>query len=196
MFRYEARWGSDAKERKLEKRIEKAKRPHSIYQDTLILGVALCILAGILFALSTAVSWADIRMPGMPIDQRYIMDLGTSSENFAYLWLIPFGGIGLAVTSVAQLSQTFMEGRWKRAMAVVTLILAMAVSIVSIIAIFRLQDTVINPSGNGSSYEPGVFLSVFGVVLVVPVSARTRSRTSCGTRKRSRTAGTLGQEQG
>jgi multisubunit Na+/H+ antiporter MnhG subunit len=158
---------SDGKEKKLEKRIEKAKRPHSTYQDALVLGVALCVLAGVLFALSAAVSWADIRMPGFPVDQRYIMDLDTSSENFAYLWTIPFGGIGIAITAIAQLSRPFVEGGWRRAMGVATLVLAMVVSVISIIAIFRLQDVVINPSGNGSSYGPGVFISVFGVVLAV-----------------------------
>ena len=158
---------SNAKEKKLEKRIEKAKRPHSTYQDALLVGVALCIFAGVLFALSAAVSWADIRMPGSPIDHRYIMDLGKFSGNFVYLWIIPFGGIGLAVTSVAQLTRGIVEGPWKREMAVVTLVMAMTVSIVSIIAVFWLQDLVLSPSGNGSSYGPGVFLAIFGVVLAV-----------------------------
>ena len=159
--------GSDAKEKKLEKRIEKAQRPHSTYQDALIVGVAFCIFAGILFALSAAVSWADIRMPGAPIDHRYLMDLGRFSGNFVYLWIIPFGGIGLAVTSVAQLSRTIVESRWKREMALVTLVLAMVTSVVSIVSVFWLQDQVINPAGNGSGYGPGVFLSVFGAVLAI-----------------------------
>jgi len=115
--------GSEAKEKKLEKRIEKAKRPHSTYQDALIVGVALCIIAGLLFALSAAVSWADLKIPD-GFDHRYIMDLGNVSANFAFLWIIPFGGIALAVSSVAQLSRTIVESRWKQEVSVVTLVLA------------------------------------------------------------------------
>lgn len=159
--------GSDAKEKRLEKRIEKAKRPNSTYQDALLVGVAFCIFAGVLFALSAAVSWADIRAQGGSVDHRYLVDLVKVSSDFVYLWTIPFGGIGLAVTSVAQLSRTVVEGRWKREMAVVTLVLAMIVSLVSIISVFWLQDQVINPAGNGSSYGPGVFLAVFGAVLAI-----------------------------
>ena len=159
--------GSKAKEKKLEKRIEKAKRTHSTYQDALIVGVAFCIFAGILFALSAAVSWADIKMPDSSIDHRHFVDLDSISGNFALLWIIPFGGIALAVTSVAQLSRTIVESRWKREVAVVTLVLAMATSVVSIISVFWLQDLVINPSGNGAGYGPGVFLSVFGAVLAI-----------------------------
>jgi len=159
--------GSDAKEKKLEKRIEKAKRPHSTYQDALLVGVAFCIFAGVLFALSAAVSWADIRSQGVLIDHRYLADLVKVSSNFVYLWIIPFGGIGLAVTSVAQLSRTMVEGRWKREMAVVTMVLAMIASLVAIVSVFWLQDRVIDPAGNGSSYGPGVFLSVFGAVLAI-----------------------------
>ena len=158
--------GSDAKEKKLEKRIEKAKRPHSTYQDALIVGVAFCILAGVLFALSAAVSWADLKIAGGG-EHRYIMDLGNTSSNFILLWIIPFGGIGLAVSSVAQLSKTIVESRWKREVAVVTLVLAMVTSIVSIISVFWLQDLVINPAGSGSGYGPGVFLSVFGAVFAI-----------------------------
>ena len=159
--------GSDAKEKKLEKRIEKAKRPHSTYQDALLVGVAFCIFAGVLFALSAAVSWADIRSQGVLIDHRYLADLVKVSSNFVYLWIIPFGRIGLAVTSVAQLSRTMVEGRWKREMAVVTMVLAMIASLVAIVSVFWLQDRVIDPAGNGSSYGPGVFLSVFGAVLAI-----------------------------
>ncbi|MGD0817287.1 MAG: zinc ribbon domain-containing protein [Methanomassiliicoccales archaeon] len=159
--------GSDAKEKKLEKRIEKAKRPHSTYQDALMVGVAFCILAGVLFALSAAVSWADIKMPGSTVDHRYIVDLGKISGNFVFLWIIPFGGIAVAVTSVAQLSRIIVEGRWKREVAVVTLVLALVTSVVSVISVFWLQDLVINPSGAGSGYGPGVFLSVFGAVLAI-----------------------------
>ena len=158
---------SNAKEKKVEKRIEKAQRPHSTYQDALLVGVALCIFAGILFALSAAVSWADISTPGSGIDHRYINQLGEFSGDFVFLWIIPFGGIGLAVTSVAQLSRTIVEGRWKREVAVVTLVLAMAASVVSIIAVFWLQDLVIGPAGNGSGYGPAVFLAVFGAVMAI-----------------------------
>lgn len=158
--------GSEAKEKKLEKRIEKAKRPHSTYQDALIVGVALCIIAGLLFALSAAVSWADLKIPD-GFDHRYIMDLGNVSANFAFLWIIPFGGIALAVSSVAQLSRTIVESRWKQEVAVVTLVLAMVTSIVSIISMFWLQDLVIDPAGPGSGYGPGVFLSVFGAVFAI-----------------------------
>ena len=158
--------GSDAKERKLEKRIVKAKRPHSTYQDALIVGVAFCILAGVLFALSAAVSWADLKIPG-GVDHRYIMDLGNASNNFVLLWIIPFGGIALAVSSVAQLSRTMVESRWKREVASVTLVLAMVTSIVSIITVFWLQDLVITPAASGSGYGPGVFLSVFGAVFAI-----------------------------
>ena len=158
--------GSEAKEKKLEKRIEKAKRPHSTYQDALIVGVALCIIAGLLFALSAAVSWADLKIPD-GFDHRYIMDLGNVSANFAFLWIIPFGGIALAVSSVAQLSRTIVESRWKQEVSVVTLVLAMVTSIVSIISMFWLQDLVIDPAGPGSGYGPGVFLSVFGAVFAI-----------------------------
>ncbi len=158
---------SDARERKLEKRIEKAKRPHSTYQDALLVGVSFCILAGVLFALSAAVSWADIKMPGSAIDHRYIMDLGKTSSDFAFLWIIPFGGIALAVTCIAQLSRTIVESRWKREVAVVTLVLALITSVVSIISVFWLQNQVINPAGGDSSYGPGVFLAVFGAVLAI-----------------------------
>ena len=158
--------GSEAKEKKLEKRIEKAKRPHSTYQDALIVGVALCIIAGLLFALSAAVSWADLKIPG-GFDHRYIMDLGNVSANFVFLWIIPFGGIALAVSSVAQLSRTIVESRWKQEVSVVTLVLAMVTSIVSIISMFWLQDLVIDPAGPGSGYGPGVFLSVFGAVFAI-----------------------------
>ena len=159
--------GSKAKEKKLGKRIEKANRPHSTYQDALIVGVAFCILAGVLFALSAAVSWADIKLPDSSIDHRYFVDLDSISGNFTLLWIIPFGGIALAVTSVAQLSRTIVESRWKREVAVVTLVLAMATSVVSIISVFWLQDLVINPSGSSAGYGPGVFLSVFGAVLAI-----------------------------
>ena len=158
--------GSDAKQKKLEKRIEKAKRPHSTYQDALVVGVALCILAGVLFALSAAVSWANLKLAD-GFDHRYIMDLGKVSSNFSIIWIIPFGGIGLAVTSVAQLSRAVVEGRWKREMAVVTLILAIVTSIVSIISMFWLQDLVISPAATGSSYGPGAFVSVFGAVFAI-----------------------------
>ena len=159
--------GSKAKEKKLGKRIEKANRPHSTYQDALIVGVAFCILAGVLFALSAAVSWADIKLPDSSIDHRYFVDLDSISGNFTLLWIIPFGGIALAVTSVAQLSRTIVESRWKREVAVVTLVLAMATSVVSIISVFWLQDLVINPSGSSAGYGPGVFLSVVGAVLAI-----------------------------
>ena len=158
--------GSDAKQKKLEKRIEKAKRPHSTYQDALVVGVAFCILAGVLFALSAAVSWANLKLAD-GFDHRYIMDLGKVSSNFSIIWIIPFGGIGLAVTSVAQLSRAVVEGRWKREMAVVTLILAIVTSIVSIISMFWLQDLVISPAATGSSYGPGAFVSVFGAVFAI-----------------------------
>ena len=158
--------GSDAKQRKLEKRIEKAKRPHSTNQDALVVGVAFCILAGVLFALSAAVSWADLKVAD-GFDHRYIMDLGKVSSNFSIIWIIPFGGIGLAVTSVAQLSRAVVEGRWKREMAVVTLILAIVTSIVSIISMFWLQDLVISPAATGSNYGPGAFVSVFGAVFAI-----------------------------
>ena len=157
---------SDAKERKLEKRIEKAKRPHSTYQDALIVGVAFCILAGVLFALSAAVSWADLKLPG-GIDHKYMMDLGKISVNFVYLWALPFGGIALAVTSVAQLSRSIVGGKWKREVAAVTLAIAIGTSILSIISIFWLQDLVVEPAGAGSSYGAGVFLVVLGAVLAI-----------------------------
>jgi len=159
--------GSDANEKKLEKRIEKAKRPHSTYQDALIVGVAFCILAGVLFALSTVVSWADIKMTDSSIDHRYFVDLANMSGNFALLWIMPFGGIALAVTSVAQLSRTIVESRWKREVAVVTLAIALVTSLVAIISVFWVQDQVINPAGNDGGYGPGVFLSVFGAVLAI-----------------------------
>jgi Kef-type K+ transport system membrane component KefB len=159
--------GSDSKKRKLEKRIDKAKRPQSTYQDALMVGVAFCIFAGVLFAVSAAVSWAEIKMPDSTTDHRYFVDLVRVSGNFGLLWIMPFGGIALAVTSVAQLSRTIVEGRWKREVAFVTLALALMTSLISIISIFWLQDLLIRPAGNAGSYGPGVFLSVFGAVLAI-----------------------------
>ena len=95
------------------------------------------------------------------------MDLGRISNNFAFLWIVPFGGIGMAVTSVAQLSRSIVEGRWKREVAVVTLALALITSIFSIISIFWLKDQVIDPTGAGGGYGPGVFLVVLGAVLAL-----------------------------
>ncbi len=159
--------GSNAKKRKLEKRIEKAKRPRSTYQDALVVGVAFCILAGLLFALSAVTSWAYLNTSSPVIDHKYIVDLGKISNSFTFLWIIPFGGIGLAVTSVAQLSPTIVEGRWKREVAVVTLGLALITSVFSIISIFWLQDQVIRPAGAEAGYGPGVFLVVIGSVLAI-----------------------------
>ncbi len=159
--------GSDSKERKLEKRIEKAKRPHSTYQDALLVGVAFCIFAGVLFALSAAVSWAGIKMDDNSVDHRYFIDLVRLSGNYGVLWIMPFGGIALAVSSVAQLSRTIVEGRWKREVALVTLVLAVTTSLLSVISIFWLQDLVIGPAGNDGTYGPGAFLSVFGAVLAI-----------------------------
>ncbi|HEY3419314.1 MAG TPA: zinc ribbon domain-containing protein [Methanomassiliicoccales archaeon] len=159
--------GSDSKGRKLEKRIEKAKRPHSTYQDALLVGVAFCIFAGALFALSAAVSWADIKMSGSTVDHRYFVDLVQLSGNFGLLWILPFGGIALAVSSVAQLSRIIVEGRWKREVAAVTLALALTTSVISIISVFWLQDLIIRPAGNDGTYGPGVFLCVFGAVLAI-----------------------------
>ena len=73
----------------------------------------------------------------------------------------------MAVSSVAQLSRTIVEGRWKREVAVVTLVLAVTTSLLSVISIFWLQDLVIGPAGNDGTYGPGVFLSVFGAVLAI-----------------------------
>lgn len=159
--------GSDSKEKKLEKRIERAKRPHSTYQDALVVGVAFCIFAGILFALSTVVSWADIRLSDLSVEHRYFVDLVQLSGNFGLLWIMPFGGIALAVTSVAQLSRTIAEGRWRREVAIVTLLLALGTSLIAILSIFSLQDLVIKPAGNSAGYGPGVFFSVFGAVLAI-----------------------------
>jgi hypothetical protein len=159
--------GSNAKEKKLEKRIEKAKRPRSTYQDSLIVGVAFCVIAGLLFAFSAAVSWAEVATSVYTTDHRYIMDLTKVSGNFIILWAVPFGGIALAVTSVAQLSRTIVDSRWKREVAVVSLVLGLATSVVSIISFFLVQDQVLLPAGEGSVFGPGVYLSVFGAVLAI-----------------------------
>jgi hypothetical protein len=158
---------SDSKERKLEKRIEKAKRPHSTYQDALIVGVAFCIVAGSLLALSSVLSWAEIRTSASSVEHRYFTDLVRLSGNMGLEWAMPFGGIALAVTSVAQLSRTIVEGRWKREVAVVTLALGVGTTLIAIISMFSLQDLVIKPAGSSAGYGPGVFFCVFGSVLAI-----------------------------